>query len=251
MGSLSLILIYKAETQRIQIGLQNDTEDKFILDGEVTFNGPDPITLKGTLLPHSKAVMGEIPFDQINDYPHFEMELERHTGKGHAETIDCKIKPKPKHFINLTVLDEWGKQPGRRYPVWQQSTEKLSLMDIPVSRKTPSLQPKSVSKSVVIRDLSELAVFSRELDLHANQLFDDPSLARPEEIYRRQINAFQRYMDKAKAMNVDRVFIIHGVGSGRLKTDIANKLEYDHAVASYSNEHHPKYGFGATEVVFR
>ncbi len=251
MGSLSLILIYKAENQRIEVGFQNDTVDKFILSGEVTFNGPDPIRLKGTLPPHSHAVMGEIPFDQINDYPHFEMELERHTDKGHAETIECKVKPKPKHFIKLSILDDWDKRPGRRYPVWQESKEKAGLENISVPSQVAYSGRKPSSKSRVIRDLSELAVFNRELDLHAKQLFDDPGSVTPEEIYRRQIKTFQGYMDKAKAMNIDRVFIIHGVGSGRLKNDIANKLEYDHAIASYSNEHHPKYGFGATEVVFR
>ncbi len=250
MKALSLILIYKAEDQRLEIGFQNDTDEQFVLDGEITFNGPDPILLKGTLSPQSKAVMGEIPFDQINDYPHFEMELERHSGKGHEETIESKIKPKPKHFIKLSILEKWGNRPGRSYLIWKNSTASDGLKSISIPKRT-SRASNPAKKSRVIRDLSELAVFNRELDLHAEKLFDKSKSVSPDQIYRRQMNAFQRYMDKARSMNVDRVFIIHGVGSGRLKTAIANKLEFDPTVASYANEHHPKYGFGATEVVFR
>lgn len=250
MKALSLILIYKSENQRVQIGFQNDTSDTFKLQGDITFNGPEPILLKGTLPPESKSLMGEIPFDQINDYPHFEMELERHSSRGHAETITCKIKPKPKHFIKLTLLDAWGNRPGRSYLVWKQSSNSDSLKSIPVSKRKPgSSQPKRTSN--VIRDLSELAVFNRELDLHAEKLFDNAKSVPPDQIYQRQMKTFQWYMDKARSMNIDRVFIIHGVGSGRLKKAIANKLEFDPSVASYTNEHHPKYGFGATEVVFR
>lgn len=250
MKTLSLIMIYKAEDQKVQIGFQNDTQNKFELDGEITFNGPDPIRLKGTLPPQARAVMGEIPFDQINDYPHFEMELERHSSKGHVETIECKVKPKPKHFIKLSIMESWDNRPGRSYLVWKKSTtgDGLENISIPKKRSRPS-QP--VKKSGVIRDLSELAVFNRELDLHADKLFENGKSVPPDQIYQKQMKTFQWYMDKARSMNIDRVFIIHGVGSGRLKKAIANKLEFDPTVASYANEHHPKYGFGATEVVFR
>lgn len=232
----------------MQIGLQNDTTERFELNGEITFNGPDSILLKGTLPPQSRAVMGEIPFDQINDYPHFEMELERHSPQGHVETIESKIKPKPKHFIKLSILEAWDNRPGRSYLIWEKSTTKAGLENITIPKRTSSPSRK---KSGVIRDLSELAVFNRELDLHAEKLFDNARSIPKDQIYQRQMKTFQWYMDKARIMNIDRVFIIHGVGSGRLKKAIANKLEFDSSVASYANEHHPKYGFGATEVVFR
>ena len=251
MARLLLILIYKAEEKKIQIGFQNDTEDQFVLEGEITFNGPKPIRLTGKLPANAKAIMGEIPFDQINDYPHFEMEMERHTSQGHAETIESKIKPKPKHFIKMSLLNAWNKRPGRSYTIWEESKGNSGLDEIPIpSRRSISRRPKSGGTGI-IRDLSELAVFNRELDLHANKLFDDPGSVSSGAIYRKQMKTFQWYMEKAKSMDIDRVFIIHGVGTGQLKRDIANKLEYDPAVASYTNEHHPKYGFGATEVVFK
>src|SRR5690606_41339107 len=56
-----------------------------------------------------------------------------------------------------------------------------------------------------IRDLSELSVFNRELDLHAEKLFDDPKSVLPEVILQKQIKTFVWFMDKAKSMNIDRV----------------------------------------------
>lgn len=250
MADLSLILLYEAESQVISIGFQNDTSYQFILDGEITFNGPDPIAMKGNIAPQAKVIMGKIPFDQINDYPHFEIDLERHSTQGHEETLEIKIKPKPKHFIKLSLQKKWGNKPGRTYHLWKESDWKSSK--IISETKKSQFQPSSEKtfQKKIYTDLSELAVFNRELDLHAKKLFSDLNSVTPEAIYQKQIKTFHWYMNKAKSMNIDRVFIIHGVGSGRLKSEIATKLEYDPAVKSYSNEYHSKYGFGATEVVF-
>lgn len=250
MAEFTLVLVYKAENQIINIGYQNETSDRFVVKGEITFNGVNPITVKGDIMPGSFGEFGQLPFDQINDYPHFEMEIERHSEKGHEETFECKIKTKPKHFLKMSILPHWDNRPGRTYIVWRPARNKNALENIPTPRITTSTTSKSAQRPVAIRDLSELAVFNRELDLHAEKLFKDLKSVSPEVIFHKQMQTFQWFLDKAKSMDVDRVFIIHGIGSGRLKNEISKRLEYDHAVSSYANEHHPKYGFGATEVVF-
>jgi dsDNA-specific endonuclease/ATPase MutS2 len=42
----------------------------------------------------------------------------------------------------------------------------------------------------------------------------------------------------------------HGLGEGKLRTAIARRLKEMHEVSAYKNEYHPKYGWGATEVIF-
>ncbi|MBK6929627.1 MAG: Smr/MutS family protein [Saprospirales bacterium] len=49
---------------------------------------------------------------------------------------------------------------------------------------------------------------------------------------------------------VPRVFIIHGVGEGKLRETIADELRRRPEVHKFKNEYHTKYGYGATEVVF-
>lgn len=251
MEDLTLALVYRAEDQQIQIGYQNDTTSRFVIDGEITFNGPSSIPLKGDLEPGSLGTFGKLPFDQINDYPHFELTIERHTARGHEETFEQKIKTKPKHFLKMSLLSRWGNRPGRTYSLWTPAKNKNSLENIAIPKTPPSSDNNPTRSSGIIRDLSELAVFSRELDLHAEKLFDNPKSVSSDVILNKQMKTFHWFMDKAKSMNIDRVFVIHGVGSGRLKNEITKQLEFDPAVSYFTNEHHPKYGFGATEIVFR
>lgn len=251
-GDLALILIYEKKNQLIRIGCQNDTSYLCVIHGEITFNGPDPIEISASVGSDSRTMLHEIPFDQINDYPHFELEVERHSTLGHEETIPVKIKPKPKHFLKTEIFEEWGNLPGRKYLLWSEaSLNRAEAISIKSKKKKTDYSVQKNYKYRVIRDLSELASISREIDLHAKVLFDAPGSVRPEDIYLRQMQTFRDYLSKVKSAGIDRVFIIHGVGSGRLKNSIARILEYDADVLSYTNEYHPKYGFGATEVVLK
>lgn len=248
---LYLVLIHHVEAKKIQVAYQNETAYRFVVEGEITFNGPDPTPISGTILPGSLGEFGMIPYDLISDYPHFELKLERHSDKGHEETSECKIKTKPKHMAKKSLLPKWGNRPGRVYSMWAASKKESSLADVAVPKSPTHIPKEETIKPGIIRDLSELSVFNRELDLHAEKLFDDPKSVLPEVILQKQIKTFVGFMDKAKSMNIDRVFVIHGVGSGRLKTEITKRLEYDPSVASFTNEYHLKYGFGATEIVFK
>ncbi|RQH21817.1 hypothetical protein D5R40_31195 [Okeania hirsuta] len=49
---------------------------------------------------------------------------------------------------------------------------------------------------------------------------------------------------------MERVFVIHGVGEGKLRNAIATRLIKYPEVVSFKNEFHPRYGFGATEIIF-
>jgi dsDNA-specific endonuclease/ATPase MutS2 len=44
--------------------------------------------------------------------------------------------------------------------------------------------------------------------------------------------------------------VIHGLGKGKLKNEIATRLINHPEVKTFKNEYHPKYGFGATEIIF-
>lgn len=99
-------------------------------------------------------------------------------------------------------------------------------------------------------DPMRFASFVQEIDLHAEKLSSDAHKMNNAEILRLQIQHFDNYMRKAIQIGVDRVFIIHGLGKGRLRDSIASRLIRMPEVVTFRNEYHPKYGYGATEVVF-
>ena len=71
------------------------------------------------------------------------------------------------------------------------------------------------------------------------------------EILRLQLRTFDDYLEKAIRVGVPKVFIIHGLGKGRLRNEIASRLIRHPEVETFKNEYHPRYGYGATEVIFK
>jgi len=90
--------------------------------------------------------------------------------------------------------------------------------------------------------------FNPEIDLHAEHLTDRWHKMNNAEILRLQLNAFDSYLHKAAQVGVPRVFIIHGLGKGRLRDEIASRLIQHPEVETFKNEYHPRYGF--TRMVF-
>jgi dsDNA-specific endonuclease/ATPase MutS2 len=100
-------------------------------------------------------------------------------------------------------------------------------------------------------DVDEFAHFIPEIDLHIQNLTNGYAKLDRGEIVRIQLQHFQRFLEKAIRLGVPSVFIIHGVGEGKLKEAIAERLRHHPAVSKFKNEYHAKYGYGATEVIFR
>jgi len=93
-------------------------------------------------------------------------------------------------------------------------------------------------------------VYKRQ-DLHAEKLVDDTSEFTPSELFDLQVQALEAFITQAAALGIKEVFIIHGLGKGKLRARVEQYLRYHGDVKSYKNEFHEKYGFGATRVVFK
>lgn len=86
-----------------------------------------------------------------------------------------------------------------------------------------------------------------EVDLHIEALVEDPSEVDTVQMLTIQTSTFNKYLEEAIRTKLQKIIFIHGVGVGRLKSEIQKIL------AQYPNLHyfdapHSKYGFGATEV---
>lgn len=97
-------------------------------------------------------------------------------------------------------------------------------------------------------NLMEHASFNIELDLHAEKLVNDTSEFTSAELFEIQLDVLDKFIHKAAELDIKEVYIIHGIGSGKLKKGVANHLRFKDVVKSYENTFHNKYGFGATAV---
>lgn len=104
--------------------------------------------------------------------------------------------------------------------------------------------PKSQLKSP--KKTSEIV----EVDLHIEALLDDISGLSKGEMLEHQITKFEDTLKEYKGRKGQRIVFIHGVGNGRLKTDIRNSLQRKFKL-DYQDASFREYGYGATMVILR
>ena len=92
------------------------------------------------------------------------------------------------------------------------------------------------------------AEFNNEVDLHVENLIGSTKGMSSGDIMHLQMRHFETYMNKAIRLGVPKVFVIHGLGKGRLKKEITRWLDENPYVISHKNEYHHRFGYGATEV---
>lgn len=100
-----------------------------------------------------------------------------------------------------------------------------------------------------IPDINDKAGFKTEIDLHAEKLFPNPSKMSQSEIYLGQIQAFESFLKDAIRLGIPKVYIIHGLGKGKLRNAILQRATEHPDIIRAENAHHPRFGFGATEIV--
>ncbi|NJN34866.1 MAG: Smr/MutS family protein [Saprospiraceae bacterium] len=85
--------------------------------------------------------------------------------------------------------------------------------------------------------------------MHIELLHENPSSLTNAEILTIQMRYFEHFLAKAIRLGVTRIFVIHGVGKGKLRDTIHARLRRHPDVERFKNEYHERYGWGATEIL--
>ncbi len=91
------------------------------------------------------------------------------------------------------------------------------------------------------------------IDLHMHALTDrDDKAVSAQDILAYQLRCFEHTMDEALAnLEVKRVVAIHGVGNGRLRSEVVRELKRKYPMCEYQDASFKEYGYGATMVLLR
>jgi len=87
-----------------------------------------------------------------------------------------------------------------------------------------------------------------EVDLHIEQLVDNPKALTPVEMLDIQMRHFSSSVEEAIRNRRKRIVFIHGVGNGRLRLEIQKVLKQKYPKLRYQDASFKEYGFGATLV---
>ncbi|MEM6316030.1 MAG: Smr/MutS family protein [Bacteroidota bacterium] len=241
--------------KKYQVYLINDTAYEFIFSAKVSLPNLSSRTIHGKLTTGGSFFLQDLLFDQLNDAPTFEIEswpvTTAGTGNKQHKTIKVKAKQFFKKSVHVSLLD----QTAHVYVL----VEKLGK---PKAKKGEDLKTYTQQKVRPVRyqqsnykrhrqhDVEEFANFSGEIDLHIENLPSRKGKMNNAEKLHLQLDHFDQFIAKAIRLGVPRIFIIHGIGKGKLRDIIASRLIRMPEVKTFKNEYHPRYGWGATEVIF-
>jgi hypothetical protein len=89
------------------------------------------------------------------------------------------------------------------------------------------------------------------VDIHIHQLVKNYNQISADEAISIQMNHFKNMFEKALALNYYKITIIHGVGTNTLKQRIWKEISGHSAVKTFYEAQKEKFGYGATEIVFK
>lgn len=252
--------IYKADdsTEKYEIYLINDTKSDVLIRFSFFLNNRLQFKHDAKLEATSMLHLGELSFDQLNDSPSFDCEIWKITTLGTGSRMAKTIKIKPKQFFKKIRTAPILNKKVHHYRIFEHLNEEDTAeqnetkedLKTYTKRNLPPSTSFDANLRKITHDVSELSEFINEIDLHIEKIHRSTKKLDNSQILRIQLDHFERYINKASRLGVDRVFIIHGVGEGKLKNAIATRLIQMPNVKSFKNEFHPRYGYGATEVIF-
>lgn len=250
--------------ERYRIYLINDTRLAVIYQLTLTFTGNEAWKRVGKLEGSSYTEVGELRHNELNDQPSVSLEIRRQLENGTGPKLQRQLKLKPKQFFRQVLTAPLLNRRVHHYtilpnlepsPPKQQQKESLSSITKREAGKgggTSNFYYNSTPNP------AELAAFPREIDLHIEALLSSSngvSSSLTNNVAKGKHLGFQldhcrTYLQRAYELGIDEVYIIHGIGTGKLKVAVHKELAAMPFVRSFTNEYFEKYGNGATLVRF-
>ena len=244
--------------EKYALYLLNDTRYDLVYDLRLLLNSRGPQVWSNSLKAVSYQRLGDFLYDDLNESPEFELKCQWVTTEGLSAPVYKSLKIKPKTFFGNLRTAPFLNKPVHWYRLFErpeQTDEEPSsgedLSSYTKRNARPTAKPSSSAyRSFHVPDTHELAAFEPEIDLHIEKLTSSWRKLTSGDIIKIQITHFEAFIEKAIRLGVERVFVIHGVGEGKLKDAIATRLMQNPEVNTFKNEYHHRYGWGATEVIF-
>lgn len=243
--------------------LINDTQHEFLVEFDLFAADRNVFFSDGKLAAMTALELGDLIYDDLNETPEVEIRIQRITTAGPDAPLDRFLKIRPKQFFNnlqtapiinvlahhFVLFDSFDPATAGKGSasddLRQYTRQKIGDRRYSRSVSEPASTPYKAN------NVEEFATFIPEIDLHIQNLTNGYARLDKGEILRIQLLHCDRFLDKAIRLGVSHVFVIHGVGEGKLREALAQKLRAHPHVAKFKNEFHPKYGYGATEVILR
>ena len=234
--------------EELKVHLVNRTETAYNFIYRLNYFGKPEFELKNVINPFEDFYLHDVAFADLNDNPAFEFEFSLfQPDKKKADHYESSLKLKAKQlFARIEEIKEKN-----------EATFSYKLLDKYPDKAfenkfdTSGLAGKGYKIYDAKKARQHLEPHRSVIDLHIEKLSDDWKHLTNYEILSQQLKAFEKYYELALAHIQPSLIVIHGVGEGRLRDEIHDRLRLKKEVKSFVNQYHPLYGYGATEIFFQ
>ena len=211
-------------------------------------NGAEGFSIDSEILKFQDFYLHDVPFDDLSNNPTFIFEFSlQKPEKRKADYYETNVKLKGKQVFKRIEEMKDKNEPGISYQLFDRYPEK---------KEDDRIEMTSLSaKGYKIYDLSNIRQHLEQprsvIDLHIEKLSNAWEKMSNLEILNIQLREFEKWYELAVAHRQPSLIIIHGVGSGKLRDEIHELLKVRKAVKTFMNKYDPRFGYGATEILFQ
>lgn len=231
--------------EKLKVYLINKNEEGYQFTYNLMFSGNSAFSLKNNIDGLSEFYLHDVAFEDMGEAPKFEFDFSL-TIPNKAKAISHEV------FFKLN-----GKKLFKKVEETQQKNEASFAYELFTHFPTREI-PEKVDLSKLngagyrIYDASQikdnLPAPRTVVDLHIEKLTHSWQNLTNFEILTTQLANFEKYYELALSHKQGMLTIIHGIGEGRLKEEIHDRLKLKKEVKSFVNQYHALYGYGATEI---
>lgn len=233
--------------ESLKIHLSNKTKTGYQFEYAQLFSGEVDFSMSSTIPAFSDFQIHAIPFASVNDSLSFTIDFSlAEPNKKKAEHFETHLKIKPKQLFNKIEALKESQGSTINYNLFEQYPDKLEDNHIALD----TLRNAGFKVYDLSKIKQNLPLARSVVDLHIEKLIEKHQQLNNAEIIQIQLDAFEKWFDIAQLNHLPSMIIIHGVGKGKLKSDIHDLLKAKKGVKNFINQFSDFYGFGATEVFF-
>ncbi len=233
--------------EKLKVYLINQNEEEYKFNYNLTFGGESHFELKNSVRGLSDFYLHDVNFDDLSDGPRFDFEFSLvNEQKKKAPYFEASFKLRGKQIFKKIEELKLKNEPSFSYELFTTYPDKVEEEKVDLSKLNNAGYRIYDAASARQNLPSQRSV----VDLHIEKLTDNWRDLSNFDILTTQLNAFEKYYELAIAHRQPDLTVIHGIGEGRLRDEIHERLRHKKEVKSFVNQYHQSYGYGATEIYF-
>ena len=230
----------------------NDSDYDAVLVLKKNINGKFFLLKAENVEANTKSFLFTISRTQLNSYSKLiaQVVLFKDKSNNSIEPIEKKINLKANKVYGLNSFKENDYFHEKSLLYSLNKVDYTELVEKQFLNRQLDIKIKQDS-NIRIEKPKKIVVDTVEVDLHIEELLDSHRGLSNFEIITVQLDKFRKELDDAILSKTRRIVFIHGVGAGKLKTELRMALDKEYKYLKYQDASFKEYGYGATLVIVR